>query len=94
MSGLSTTHLVMSPLEFVQRLAALVPRPSLQLIESRDVLAPNAKLRPLVVPQRPSAQAQVATEAAAVAGCEVETVRARTHRIRCARLLERVLATT
>jgi hypothetical protein len=26
-SGLSTTHLVMSPLEFMQRLAALVPRP-------------------------------------------------------------------
>jgi len=27
-----TTHLVMSPLEFMQRLAALVPRPQLQLI--------------------------------------------------------------
>jgi len=27
--GLSTTHLVMSPLEFMQRLAALVPRPRL-----------------------------------------------------------------
>ncbi len=27
-----TTHLVMSPLEFVQRLAALVPRPRLHLI--------------------------------------------------------------
>ena len=31
-SGLSTTHLVMSPLEFMQRLAALVPRPRLHLI--------------------------------------------------------------
>jgi hypothetical protein len=27
-----TTHLVMSPLEFMQRLAALVPRPRLHLI--------------------------------------------------------------
>jgi hypothetical protein len=27
-----TTHIVMSPLEFMQRLAALVPRPRLHLI--------------------------------------------------------------
>jgi hypothetical protein len=46
-----TTHLVMSPLEFMQRLAALVPRPRLHLIRFHGVLAPNAKLRPLVVPQ-------------------------------------------
>ena len=29
-----TTHIVMSPLEFMQRLAALVPRPRLHLIPS------------------------------------------------------------
>jgi hypothetical protein len=29
-----TTHIVMSPLEFMQRLAALVPRPRLHLIRS------------------------------------------------------------
>ena len=34
----------MSPLEFVQRLAALVPRPRLHLIRFHGVLAPNAKL--------------------------------------------------
>ena len=45
-----TTHLVMSPLEFMQRLAALVPRPRLHLIRFHGVLAPNAKLRALVVP--------------------------------------------
>jgi len=45
------THLVMSPLEFMQRLAAQVPRPRLQLIGFPGVLAPNAKLRALVVPQ-------------------------------------------
>jgi hypothetical protein len=38
-----TTHLVMSPLEFMQRLAALVPRPRLHLIRFHGVLAPNAK---------------------------------------------------
>ena len=48
-----TTHLVMSPLEFMQRLAALVPRPRLHLIRFHGVLAPNAKLRALVVPQGP-----------------------------------------
>jgi hypothetical protein len=85
-----TTHLVMSPLEFMQRLAALVPRPRLHLIRFHGVLAPNAKLRPLVVPQGPPAQAQAATEAAAAAEREVETVQAGLHRIGWARLLKRV----
>ena len=49
-----TTHLVMAPLEFMQRLAALVPRPRLHLIRFHGVLAPNAKLRPLVVPHSTS----------------------------------------
>ena len=40
-----TTHIVMSPLEFMQRLAALVPRPRLHLIRFHGVLAPGAKLR-------------------------------------------------
>ncbi len=51
-----TTHLVMSPLEFMQRLAALVPRPRLHLIRFHGVLAPNAKLRAQVVP-KPSPEA-------------------------------------
>jgi hypothetical protein len=64
----ATTHLVISPLEFMQRLAALVPRPRLHLIRFHGVLAPNAKLRPLVVPQGSRK-------------CETETVQARPHRI-------------
>jgi hypothetical protein len=40
----------MSPLEFMQRLAALVPQPLVHLIRFHRVLAPNAKLRALVVP--------------------------------------------
>jgi hypothetical protein len=36
-----TTHIVMSPLEFMQRLAALVPRPRLHLIRFHGVLAPH-----------------------------------------------------
>jgi hypothetical protein len=58
-----TTHIAMSPLEFMQRLAALVPRPRLNLIRFASfrfakylltpfhgVLAPNAKLRSEIIP--------------------------------------------
>ena len=68
-----TTQLVMTPLVFMQRLAALVPRPSLHLIRFHGVLAPNAKLRPRVVPQGPEVQER-ATEVAVADECEVETV--------------------
>ena len=44
-----TTHIVMQPQEFMQRLAALVPRPRPHLIRFHGVLAPNAKLRAAVV---------------------------------------------
>ncbi len=47
------THIVMSPLEFMQRLAALVPRPRLHLIRFHGVLAPNARLRAAIVPSPP-----------------------------------------
>ena len=43
-----TTHIVMSPLEFIQRLAALVPRPRLHLIrfdEIRPCISPFGSLR-------------------------------------------------
>ena len=43
------THIQLTPLEFMQRLAALVPRPRLHLTRFHGVLAPNAKLRAMVV---------------------------------------------
>ncbi len=46
-----TTHIVMEPQAFMQRLAALVPRPRLHLIRYHGVLAPNAKLLGAVIPQ-------------------------------------------
>ena len=79
----------MSPLEFMQRLAALVPRPRLHLIRIHGVLAPNAKLCPLVVPQGPEVQEQ-ATEVAVAGECEAETGQARPRRISWAQLLKRV----
>ncbi len=48
-----TTHIVMSPLEFMQRLAALVPRHRLNLIRFHGVLAPNAKIRSKITPSGP-----------------------------------------
>jgi len=39
--------------ELVARLAALVPPPRMHLVHYYGVLAPNAKLRPLVVPEAP-----------------------------------------
>ena len=45
-----TTHIVMAPLEFMQRLAALVPGPCLHLIRFHGVLAPSAKLRSEIIP--------------------------------------------
>ena len=55
-----TSHHVMTPMEFMQRLAALVPRPRLHLIRFHGVLAPNAKLRKAVVPVSPLAVANTA----------------------------------
>ena len=49
----NTIHIVMSLLEFMQRLAALVPRPRLNLIRFHGVLAPNAKFRYEIVPSPP-----------------------------------------
>ena len=48
-----TTHIRMSPLEFMQRLAALVPRPRPHLMRFHGVLAPNAGLRAAIVPGPP-----------------------------------------
>ena len=57
-----TTNIVMAPLEFMQRLAALVPRPELNLIRFHGVLAPNAKLRSVIVPGGPVNGSQTADE--------------------------------
>ncbi|UCE62832.1 MAG: transposase, partial [Nitrospirota bacterium] len=79
-----TTHVVMAPLEFLQRLAALVPRPRLHLIRFHGVLAPNAALRPQIVPGPPD-------QVSAPAGADGETPSASTRaRLSWAQLLKRV----
>ena len=52
-------------------------------------MAPNAKLRPLVVPQGSEVQ-KLATDVTVAGECAVQTVQARPQRISWARLLKRV----
>jgi hypothetical protein len=80
-----TTHIVMEPLEFMERLAALVPRPRLHLIRFHGVLAPNAKLRRQIVPAPPQRAAETSSEGAHAQGAPA--------RMSWARLLKRVFDT-
>ena len=50
-----TTHLVFDPVELLERLAALTPRPRINLILYHGVLAPGAAWRRAVVPAREDA---------------------------------------
>ncbi len=81
---------LMSPLEFMQRLAALVPRPRLHLIRFHGVLALyfpiSAKLRALVVPAGPEEATGESEHIATESGC----AHGRPARISWARLLKRV----
>ena len=45
-----TTHVIFQPLDFLARLAALVPRPRVNLIRYYGVFAPNSRFRARVTP--------------------------------------------
>lgn len=45
-----TTHIVLEPLDFIARLAALVPPPRMHLTRFHGVFAPHSKLRAAVTP--------------------------------------------
>ena len=45
-----TTHLVLSPSELIEKLAALIPPPRLNLVRYDGVFAPNAADREQIVP--------------------------------------------
>lgn len=59
-----TTHLVFEPLEFLAKLAALTPRPEINLLIYHGVLAPNARWRPQVVGYGQVALENAASDAA------------------------------
>lgn len=50
-----TTHLVFEPVELLERLAALTPRPRINLVLYHGVLAPRAAWRKSIVPPLPIA---------------------------------------
>ncbi|MFT6301123.1 MAG: hypothetical protein ACI9XK_000095 [Granulosicoccus sp.] len=47
-----TTHVVFDPLDFMAKLAALVPRPRTNLTRFHGVLVPNSRYRDRVTPIR------------------------------------------
>jgi hypothetical protein len=49
-----TTHVLFEPLDFIARLAALVPRPRSHLLRYHGLFAPNARHRRLIVPCPPA----------------------------------------
>ena len=71
-----TRHLLLSPMELLEKLAALVPPPR--------VLAPRARARDRIVPAQPVAEPSAADGDASVASCG--------HRLRWATLLARVFS--
>ena len=53
-----TTQVVLDPLDLIARLAALVPRPRLNLTRCHGVFAPNCKHRQRIVPRREPEQSE------------------------------------
>jgi hypothetical protein len=47
-----TTHVIFEPVDFIARLAALVPKPRVNLTRFHGVFAPNSKHRALVTPAK------------------------------------------
>lgn len=47
-----TTHVIFEPLDFISRLAALVPKPRMNLTRNHGVFAPNSQYRAGVTPSR------------------------------------------
>ena len=52
-----TSHVVLSPMEFIGRLVALVPKPRVNLTRFHGVFSSNSKLREYVVPTKPADEA-------------------------------------
>jgi hypothetical protein len=57
-----TTHIIFEPLDFIARLAALVPKPRANLTRFHGVFAPNSKHRALVTKSKRGKKARAADE--------------------------------
>jgi len=86
------THLVLPPVAFLRRLAALLPPPRAHLVRYFGVFAPNARVRPRVVPAPPPPAAPTEAASCPVAPEPVRPRRPR-HPIPWAELLKRTFQT-
>ena len=57
-----TTHVIFEPVDFIAKLAALVPKPRVNLTRFHGVFAPNSKRRALVTPAKRGKGCQKAAE--------------------------------
>jgi hypothetical protein len=88
-----TTHVVFDPVEFLGRLAVLVPRPRVNLILYHGVLGARAAWRPEVVPRPASGQAPTGDPVAgACATATPGRAPSRTRGQRWAHLMRRTFA--
>ncbi len=65
-----TSHVVFEPVDFLARLAALIPRPRINLVFYHGVLAPNARWRAAVVTYRTTSAVAAGPCAEGAAGLE------------------------
>jgi hypothetical protein len=54
-----TTHVIFEPLDFIAKLASLVPKPKVNLTRFHGVFAPNSKHRTLITPARRGKDRQI-----------------------------------
>jgi hypothetical protein len=66
-----TTHLLFEPVEFLEKLAVLTPRPRINLVIYHGILAPHARARAEAVARRPAAASAGVPPPSAGAGTDV-----------------------
>jgi len=88
-----TSHLLFSGLEFVEKLAALVPPPRIHLTRFFGCLAPHSKIRSAIVPKKAEVYAcRVYSEQTPAVTPEPDSTPKKKRRMGWAELLARVFA--
>lgn len=87
-----STHVVFTPLEFLEKLAALIPPPRIHLTRFHGILAPHSKYRKFVVPQIVEEENNSDTEKSLEVEQSDANIGANGKRISWAKLLSRVFA--
>lgn len=82
-----TRAIALTPLEFIEKLVAIIPQPRIHMTRFHGILAPHAALRSLIVPK-----SQASIPAAALTEKKEPVVKPRAHRLGWAELLKRIFA--